>query len=300
MSRIANFPVALLPLFVCVQSVFADAEWDALASDYEKAQTAFMKKMDQGGGAVHFDPTTRMPEDSFRPKFRAYAEKHAETPAAVPALGWLLAHEMGFPGMGKTDGAAAWALERLTRSHAADPAIKDHLDGLQFAVMSVGEDALVGYLETVAAKNPDREAKGRARLAMAEILFEGSPFMKVMGGGADRTPQRKRATDIFRSMVKEFAKDGIGKRAAGFLFTVENLQVGMKAPDVVGKSVKGEEIKLSQFNGKVVLIAFWGTWCAPCMQMLPHERRTSPERCASMPPRLSSRPTSWNCASGRR
>src|SRR2546430_725383 len=31
-------------------------------------------------------------------------------------------------------------------------------------------------------------------------------------------------------------------------------------------------LRLSDFPGKVVALVFWGTWCAPCMAMVPHER----------------------------
>ena len=47
--------------------------------------------------------------------------------------------------------------------------------GLRIAVMAVGKEPLIEFLEAVAPKNPNREAKGRARLAIAEILYDGSP-----------------------------------------------------------------------------------------------------------------------------
>ncbi len=31
-------------------------------------------------------------------------------------------------------------------------------------------------------------------------------------------------------------------------------------------------MKLSDYRGKVVVLSFWATWCAPCMYMVPHER----------------------------
>lgn len=31
-------------------------------------------------------------------------------------------------------------------------------------------------------------------------------------------------------------------------------------------------MSLVDFQGQVVLLIFWGSWCGPCMEMVPHER----------------------------
>jgi peroxiredoxin len=52
----------------------------------------------------------------------------------------------------------------------------------------------------------------------------------------------------------------------------EGRRVGNQCPEVGGLDPDDKPVKLSDYKGKVVLISFWGTWCGPCRQQIPHER----------------------------
>jgi peroxiredoxin len=43
-----------------------------------------------------------------------------------------------------------------------------------------------------------------------------------------------------------------------------------KAPLFTLKGLDGKDINLADYNGKVVLLNFWATWCPPCKMEIPH------------------------------
>ncbi len=43
----------------------------------------------------------------------------------------------------------------------------------------------------------------------------------------------------------------------------------LPAPDFTVQTLDGEQVQLSDFQGKVVVLNFWASWCAPCLVEFP-------------------------------
>jgi len=206
----------------------------------------------------------------------------------------------------------ATELTALIKAHPGDPAAVDGLIALTGSMRTFLDDELLqialrnrddermgrlcfnvlhrggepwaeAIAKAVAESNPSREVRGQAvfcrgYLCRSAAFPYGQPVPEK-----ERDNLVARARGFFNEAVEKYAdvptpngSPTIGERATSELKRFDNLpnlKVGGVAPEIEGKDLKGKPLKLSDHRGKVVVVVFWGSWCDPCMAMVPHERQ---------------------------
>jgi peroxiredoxin len=73
---------------------------------------------------------------------------------------------------------------------------------------------------------------------------------------------RKTATNLHQFVTEQVAATPATTGSA-------HPKPGTLAPEFTVTSLDGNQFKLSEQRGKVVIVHFWGTWCTPCVKALP-------------------------------
>lgn len=253
------FPSLLIGLAACLAATAEEvpniaAEFEAIEKGYEAALQAFFKplsdaKTQEEQTKVEID-WTKHPLKEWLPKAQDLAERAKGTEAAVPVLAWILTHaaETGDPPKELHENT----LQTLLDCHLSSPLLDQVPEPLHhYCAWTLGRPRVEEALATIVEKSPHASVRAAALYHAAVLLTEDPDSTE---------DDRARAKGQFERLVKEFGDTGWAKLASGYVFDLENLQIGKTVPDFEAADVDGAKFKLSDFRGKVVVVKFWGFW----------------------------------------
>lgn len=186
---------------------------------------------------------TEKMQQEFAGRFLQFAQKYPKEDSAPQLLAGALAFG--------TSAQAGKALELLAEHHGE--ALGDLLE--RMASQPEFESKLRGMMANAA--NP--KVKTVAMFGLAKALSSRSESPEVRPEQAAKLS--KEAEDLYEKIVTDAkVKADMLESAKSDLWVLRNLSIGKKAPDIAGKDSDGKEFKLSDYQGKVVVIDFWANW----------------------------------------
>jgi len=143
------------------------------------------------------------------------------------------------------------------------------------------------FLRRVLAETPHHAVKGEAMYALCSELGMCSSMQSTLSVASEEelamysdwfSPEalafirsadlEKAAAErgrLLEALVKDYADvakygQSLSDLASAELYELQHLQIGMVAPEIEDTNLDGENMKLSDFRGKVVMLDFWGDW----------------------------------------
>ncbi len=235
------------------QSTSADNDFQALVDEYE-----------QVGGARE-----------FAKRFLELADNHRQGSAGVDALLWVITKIPNRP-------ESTQALERLAKYHLDSEKIAQACANIARVRSTAAEKLLRAALE----KSPHQTVRAQACFHLAALLdaqasvidqlkqqpelaprvlqYYGKEYGKYLSS-LDANNLSEQREQVYERMLETFSESKIQDNALGdiaekALYRIRHLSVGKLAPEVEGEDIHGQEFKLSDYRGRIVMLTFWGHW----------------------------------------
>lgn len=197
---------------------------------------------------------------SFKARYEALAKDYWGTEAGLDASIWLMRTAARAEGRANREAVVAEYTDAILAEYAGSP----NLDKLALEAGSLfSVDQMDRYFGRLREESPHPGVRAASIYYPAQRKMLRSRVRRSEENGDDGEGLR---ADL-QLLVDEYGDLPLGTSTYGVMadahlnaHSEEELAIGQPAPEIVGVNVDGEEMRLSQFLGKVVVIDFWGDW----------------------------------------
>jgi len=115
----------------------------------------------------------------------------------------------------------------------------------------VGAEKAASFMAALEASSPVPEVKALASYMRLLTELEGAAY------GTDAYEKLSKDTV---AAAKATGQEHLLAKVEGTIQLASKFSLGMVAPDIEGMDLSGGAFKLSDYEGKVVFLDFWGDW----------------------------------------
>ena len=211
-----------------------------------------------GAGSAAFDATIGPEARTLVSKAAEYVVAHPEAPDAERAALWVLR----MAELCRREADAVAVAETAVARYAENRLITR----LAHRVRCVGladVDGASSLAAFRAALRSFRQPEAWSALDLAQAV----------ASRAQVVADRDLAEGVYEALADRFLLNG--RIAEVARFRIQRLRnIGRPAPGIVATTVDGGACDLSRWRGRVVIVDFWGTNCAPCLESFPALKMT--------------------------
>lgn len=133
--------------------------------------------------------------------------------------------------------------------------------------------AIISILFGCDNKKESRESENRKHMESIEAYPDSLKSARTLAIMCT-TFGKEKTTELFNKLTPEVRSSDDGKKIEQYLLLNKELKVGDKFVDFEMLDSNGQQRKLSEFQGKIVLLEFWASWCGPCLSDIPYLKKT--------------------------
>ncbi len=234
----------------------AAVKFKQVQADYLKAKAEFEKaEKDAKTDAERNAAKAMHPNmEFFAQRMLEVANTHPKDAAAYDALAWIVRNA-------PNSKPANPAINILARNHVSN----EKIGGICLKLGEMSAPAAESLLRAILDRNPNDNAKGLACYGLTQVVKRRYEDAQPAKNKVNTNALFKEVVALYQRIETDFAEvkgpgRTLGAAAKAESFEFRFLQVGKTVPEIAGQDVDGQKFKLSDYRGKVVVLAFWGNW----------------------------------------